>query len=219
MIAERNQLPVRSNNEDEVREEYMITSADYYLARDGQVFGPADLTTIGSWIGEKRITTRDWLFVPAAYKWVPILDVPGMAGCFNGMAESPQNLTAAERRQWCRLPVNTSMTFSFKDDPEAPYVRNYVTSTVNISEGGLAFQWKEPLQKGSGLKLAVDLCPEMLRADFTVTRNSRRTDGQFVVGGVFENMSQFQIIKIRKFARYIIHSAARHQAPGEPPRS
>src|SRR3989338_3445746 len=166
-------------------------AAQYYLCQAGRIFGPIELTAIATWIGENRVTPRDWVFVPSLCDWAPILEVPEMAGCFYnpsdkpigpppGMpveaylkyyraqqeaapeAEAPQRV---EKRQWVRIPLHTTMTFREIRDGAAKPAERHQAYTVNISEGGLAFEWSAAIATKTAIEVRVDFYPTTLRAD------------------------------------------------------
>lgn len=213
----------------------LAESSEYYLFQNGTIYGPADLTRIAGWAGEGRITPRDWLFIPEAGDWVPVIEAPGMSGCFYVAADKPSapppNIPMetfmkyyharqdpahlggphlVEKRQWIRIPLRTAMNFSIVRDIAAVVGERREAYTVNISEGGLAFEWPSPFPKGTTIDIDVDLYLERVRSSAMVAHCTQKGATLFVIGACFRNLLATEQDKIRKFIRSTLHNAARH---------
>lgn len=217
-------------------EEIRLDACEYFLCQAGLIYGPADITTIALWIGEGRVTPRDWLFLPTICDWMPILEVPDLIGCFYNVMEKPGDPPPGlpvesflkyyksrqdppdasgppkhliEKRQWVRMPLRTSMTFREKKDitsDVSPFLETY---TLNISEGGLAFEWTWTLHPGTILDVSVDFFPELLNASVQVVHCKPKGGDTFVVGAVFRNLPDPERNKIRQFIRSCLHTSSR----------
>lgn len=209
-------------------------TCEYYLAQDGAIYGPIELQTLAAWIGERRVKPRDWVFVPGVFDWVPILELPDMAGCFYNVIDKPQTpppglpvdtyvkyyrvqqerakdpLTREiEKRQWLRLPVSTSMSFREVRDISAEATRTYQTYTRNISEGGMAFEWGATLEVGANIDVEIDFYPTIVQAQARVAHCRLLEKGEYLIGAAFKNPPDAERDKIRRFIRGALHTAAR----------
>lgn len=238
MDANEPSLP--SSNPDRAGSEPIADLCEYYICQNGAIYGPVDLTTIAAWIGEGRVTPRDWLFIPSLCDWVPILEVPEMAGCFYNAIEKPIGPPPGlpvqiylkyyksqdkvpdgsesvpqlvEKRQWLRIPVNAHMSFWEVTELSAVLTDKYEAFTLNISEGGLAFEWTQPMEPGQILELRVDFFPVTLHAAARVVRCAPKDDGAYVIGVAFRNLAVTERDKIRHFIRSCIHTSSK-SAPG-----
>lgn len=208
---------------------------EYYIAQAGQVYGPTDITTVAVWIGEGRVTPRDWLFVPGTCDWAPILEIPELLGCFYNVVDKPtqpppglpveiymkyykihqndsndpSHLKNLENRRHVRMQLRTSMTFVEVKDYSMDISQKHETYTVNISEGGMGFEWRENMETGQILQIEVDCYPSTLCASAQVVYAYRSAADTYMVGVSFRNMPERERDKIRLFIQTCLHTASR----------
>ncbi|OGH57069.1 MAG: hypothetical protein A3G34_14610 [Candidatus Lindowbacteria bacterium RIFCSPLOWO2_12_FULL_62_27] len=207
----------------------------YYLGQDRAIYGPADLMAIAGWIGEGRVTARDWIFVPSMCDWMPILEIPELAACFYSESDRPPGPPPAlavdfvrkhysagrldpsdptkpevlEKRQWVRIPLSAVMKFSRVQQVNGNGSAQFEACTVNLSEGGLGFEWMEPLAAGEKLYVRVEFSPSVLHGSAQVVHCIQRGPAVYRIGVAFSNLPESERYKIRAHILTHLQSAAR----------
>lgn len=202
----------------------------YYLALRGEIYGPLGIAEITARIRDGRLVPREWIFLPEGNDWYPIIEIPQLAALFYSTDEKPaappggpSGRTSAagttlahvgsdkvefggqmvEKRRWVRLP--TALTLRFGLDTQAEdFQKTFETSTVDLSEGGLGFQWPREIPIGTFIHVWLDIFPHELNTKGRVSRCRPRPEGEFDVGVLFVTLSD----KDRQHLKEFIFSAA-----------
>ncbi len=107
-----------------------------------------------------------------------------------------------EKREFFRHPIKVPIQLTrVENDPASN------THAEDLSQGGLAFFWPEPIPEGTPLQLSIPVEKQLFKMNARVTHSQKDADtGLFKTGVCFENfVSSFraklaeEILQIRQF--------------------